>query len=117
MRNFWENIRKNGGEINFGVVGFSGGFTLGGKRISLVWMYNNRFAIISKKMKINMDIDDEDYNLYIEDLKKSTIIYDTTIVGNRVEVLFESIDLNDFKILCIATINLLKKLQSRKNEN
>jgi hypothetical protein len=112
IRDFWNTIRKNGGDIIYGVVGFSGGFTSGSARTSLTWMYNNRIAIISEKTKNNSGIDDINYDLYVEDLKKTSSLYDKTIGSNRVEISFDSLNIKDFDILCKATLDLMNRLKS-----
>lgn len=111
IRKCWNEIEKRGGTIEWGTVGFSGGFYLENKRISLIWVYDSWFNILTKKMKNNIGIiTEEQYNQYLDKLKESEYLYEKIVVPNKSEVHFDKIDHKDFKIALEAMIDLMEDL-------
>lgn len=107
MKYLWKEIAKRGGTIDWGTVGFSGGYRLNGKRISLIWAYDKWFNILTPKYKEQYDISDELYNTYLEELKKSEYIYQNIVVPNKSEVRYCKIGIEDFRIAINAILNLM----------
>ena len=109
----WNEIEKRNGSIDWGTVGFSGGYRMNNKRISLIWAYDKWINILTPKYKKSYNIPEKSYNLYLDDLKKSTYIYENIIVPNKSEVRFNSIEIEDCKIIIDAALNLMDRMISK----
>ena len=104
-----KEIRNMGGTIDWGTVGFSGGYRLNGRRISLIWVYDSFLNILSNRVFSTYDhISTEQYNEYLSELKRSDYVYENIIVANRSAVEFSRIDKNDLNIIIEATLQLMK---------
>jgi len=110
IEKLWDDWQEIGGDIRFGTVGLSLGLNLGDKRITPFFVYHNRLPILSEKWRNNLNIPDDLYQQYKEDLKKSQIIYDGYCVGNKVEVPFAEITVDDLEVIFNSAVNLGKKL-------
>jgi len=115
IRNLWHEIEKRNGTIEWGSVGFSAGYYIGKRRISLIWIYDSSFNILTKRMKTSYEIiSDENYNSYIETLKESPYIYTNIVVANKSEVSFKQIEHKDFDIAMRAALDLFDKLKKEE---
>ena len=47
----WKEIELMGGTIDWGTVGFSGGYRVNKKRISLIWVYDKWLNILTRKVR------------------------------------------------------------------
>lgn len=112
IEKLWDDWQEIGGDIRFGTAGLSLGLNMGDKRITPFFVYLNRLPILSEKWRNNLNIPDDLYQQYKEDLKRSQIIYDGYCVGNRVEVPFAEITVDDLEVIFDSAINLGKKLLS-----
>ena len=57
------------------------------------------------------NVPDALYNEYKEDIQKAPEIYDRYLIGNRVEVAFDTIDAAALKIILDAALNMARKLK------
>ena len=117
FRNIIEDFRKKwvseiDDSINMGQVGFSAGLNYGNKRIPIQIVYNNRVAIISEKMRESYNMPEKLYQEYREDLSKSPMVYDKYVSGNKVDVGFDAIDTETFKLILDASLNFARKIQN-----
>ena len=110
IKYLWKEIAKRKGSIDWGSLGFSGGYRINNKRISLIWAYNAWFNILTPIYKNRYDISDESYNLYLEDLKQSKYIYENIIVPNKSIVKYCAIEVEDFRIAIDAILNLMDRM-------
>ena len=111
IRTLWDEIKKMNGSIDWGGVGFSGGYRANNKRISLIWVYDNKFNILTRKMRNTYsNITDEQYNKYLNKLKESEYIYENIVVPNKSEVKYKNIEVEDFEIAIRAIVWLMKEL-------
>jgi len=114
IKYLWKEIEKRKGSIDWGTVGFSGGYRINNRRMSLIWAYDKWMNILSPKYKKSYDIPEDSYNLYLDDLKKSTYIYENIIVPNKSEVKFNSIEVEDCRVVIDAALNLMDRMISRE---
>jgi hypothetical protein len=112
IENFWEEWEKIGGDIRMGVAGFSAGFIIGGKRIAPFFTYYNRIPVLSERWRTSINIPDDLYLEYKENLKASQYVYDGYCIGNKVEVPFNEITVDDLNIMYNAALQLGKALLS-----
>jgi hypothetical protein len=110
IKELWREIENRGGTIDWGTVGFSGGFHQDNRRISLIWVYTAHFNILTDRMRRTYGISEEIYQEYLSALKESDSIYRQLIVPNKGQASFSSIDHEDFSVLVKATIHLMDKL-------
>jgi hypothetical protein len=111
IKKFWHNWSELGGDIRFGTVGFSAGIMQGDKRIPIFYVYPQKIATISETVKNFYDIPDDIYQKYKDELKASQTIYDGYVVGNKVEVPYDLISVDELELIFKATINLAKQLK------
>jgi hypothetical protein len=114
IETYWEDWRKLGGDIKFGVAGFSSGISVGDKRVAPFFTYVNRVATLSETWRNNLGIPDDVYEEYKEDLKKSEVVYDGYIVGNKVEVPYSAISTDDLQVIFNAAMNLARRLTAEE---
>lgn len=115
IRSLWNEIEKREGTIEWGSVGFSAGFYLDNRRISLIWVYDSWFNILTNRMRTSYGIvSDELYNSYIETLKESTYIYTNIVVANKSEIHFNQIEQKDFDTAVRAALELFDKLNNKE---
>jgi hypothetical protein len=107
---FWKDWKEIGGDIKFHSASFSAGINYGDKRIPLFYCYRHTSPIISETTKDYYDIPDEPYQIYKNDLKSSNLIYDGYVIGNKVDVPFDSMAKNDLKLIMNASIKLAKNI-------
>jgi hypothetical protein len=112
----WNEIKNMGGSINWGVVGFSGGYRLNNKRISLIWVYDKKFNLLSRKVRNTYNVTDQQYNTYLDKLKESEFIYENVVVPNKSEVNFKDIEKEDFKIAITAMLWLMKDMMTNEEK-
>lgn len=117
FRNIIEDFRKKwvseiDDSINMGQVGFSAGLNYGNKRIPIQIVYNNRVAIISEKMREAYNMPEKLYQEYREDLSKSPMVYDKYVSGNKVDVVFDAIDAETFKLILDASLKFARKIKN-----
>lgn len=110
IEKLWNDWQEIGGDIRFGVAGLSLGLNWGDKRIAPFFVYLNRVPILSEKWRSSLNIPDDLYQQYKEDLKRSQVVYDGYCVGNKVEVPFTEITIDDLEVIFNSAINLGKKL-------
>ena len=110
VRKLCSEIRKRNGTIEWGTVGFSGGFYKENRRVSLIWVYDSWLNILTEKVRRTYGILDEAYDRYLMTLKKSEYIYERVIVPNRSAVKFVEIDQSDFEFVMTATLALMDEL-------
>ena len=63
IEKFWKEWKEIGGDIRFGVAGFSAGLMIGDKRVAPFFTYYNRIPVLSEKWRSNYNISDD---LFIE---------------------------------------------------
>lgn len=114
IKYLWKEIEKRNGSIDWGTCGFSGGYRINNKRISLIWAYDKWINILTPKYKKSYDIPEDSYNLYLDDLKRSTYIYENIIVPNKSQVRFNSIEIEDCKVVIDAALNLMDRMTSKE---
>jgi hypothetical protein len=107
---FWRNWKELGGDIRFGTSGFSAGITQGDKRIPVFYVYPRYLTTISETTKSTYDIPDDIHQAYKNQLKASQTIYDGYVVGNKVEIPYNLIGVEELELIFNASINLAKKL-------
>lgn len=112
IQNFWKEWEQIGGDIRMGVAGFSAGFIINGKRIAPFFTYYNRIPVLSERWRTSINIPDDLYLEYKENLKASQYVYDGYCIGNKVEVPFNEITIDDLKIIYSAALKLGKALLS-----
>lgn len=110
VRKVCKEIRKRNGTIEWGTVGFSAGYYSEKRRISLIWVYDSWFNILTEKVRRSYGISDDIYHSYLNTLKESEYIYERIIVPNKAAVNFKDIDLSDFDIVISATLKLMDEL-------
>lgn len=110
IEKFWKDWKEIGGDIRFGVAGFSAGLMIGDKRVAPFFTYYNRIPVLSEKWRSNYNISDNLFIQYKEGLKSSQTVYDGYCVGNKVEVPFSEISIEDLEIMYKAALNLGRKL-------
>ena len=110
IEKFWQNWRGLGGDIRFGSVGFTAGIKQGNKRIPIFYVYPQKVSIASETTKNVYNIPDDIYQKYKDELKASQTIYDGYVVGNRVEVPYELISVDELELIFKASTNLAKQL-------
>jgi hypothetical protein len=111
IERFWQNWRKLGGDIRFGTLGFSAGIMQGDKRIPIFYLYPQKITTVSETTKSVYSIPDDIYQKYKDELKESNTIYDGYIVGNKVEVPYELISVDELELIFKASINLALNLK------
>ncbi len=110
FKNTW--ISEIDNSVNMGQVGFSAGLNHGNERIPIIYVYDNRISLISEKVKQSYNLPDNIYNDYKTELQKSPVIYDKYLIANKVQVPFDSIDVEVLKIIIDATINFAKRMKN-----
>ena len=109
IKRLWRETERLGGTIDWGTVGFSAGYRVNGKRISLIWVYDRLLNILTRKVRnAYTNISDKQYETYLNTLKKSEYIYEDIIVSNKSEVRYDKISLRDFELVIEATLDLMK---------
>jgi hypothetical protein len=111
IERFWQNWRKLDGDIRFGTLGFSAGIMQGDKRIPIFYLYPQKVTTVSETTKSFYSIPDDIYQKYKDELKASQTIYDGYVVGNRVEVPYELISVDELELIFKASINLAMQLR------
>jgi len=118
LKHLWKEMKRMGGTIDWGTLGFSGGYRINNKRISLIWGYGRWINILTRKVRNNYtNITDKQYNKYLEKLRESEYIYENIIVPNKSEVHFEYISVEDFEIVIDATLLLMKEMMDKENKS
>jgi len=112
IRHLCSEIRKRNGTIDWGTIGFSGGYYSENRRVSLIWVYDSWFNILSDKVRGSYGITDDVYNQYLATLKKSAYLYEQVIVPNKAAVSFSNIQHADFQVTVDATLDLMDKLRA-----
>lgn len=112
IEKFWKGWKGIGGDIRFGVAGFSAGLTFSGKRMAPFFTFYNRIPILSEKWRSSINISDDLYMRYTDELKASQTVYDGYCVGNKVEVPFDKISVADLEIVYKAAVSFGKLLLS-----
>jgi hypothetical protein len=110
IKNFWRSWEELGGDIRFGTSGFTAGITQGDKRIPIFYIYPQKVSTISESAKSTYDIPDEIHQAYKNELKASQKIYDAYVVGNKVEIPYSLISVEELELIFNASISLAKKL-------
>jgi hypothetical protein len=110
IERFWQEWRELGGDIRFGTVGFSAGIMQGDKRIPIFYVYPQKVSTVSETTKNLYNIPDDIYQKYKDELKASQTIYDGYVVGNKVEVPYELISVDELELIFKASINIAKQL-------
>lgn len=110
IEKLWDDWGKMGGDIRFGTAGLSLGLIWGDRRVAPFFIYLNRVPILSEKYRSSLNVPDDLYQQYKEDLKRSQVVYDGYCVGNKVEVPFDEITVDDLEVIFNSAINLGKKL-------
>ena len=110
IEKFWKDWEGIGGHIRFGVAGFSAGLMIGDKRVAPFFTYYNRIPVLSERWRNNYNISDDLFIQYKESLKSSQTVYDGYCIGNKVEVPFSEISIDDLEIIYQAALNLGRKL-------
>ena len=99
-------LQEIGDTINMGQVGFSAGVFNGNKRLPIQFVYNNRLALLSQHYSDNLDIPPDLYEAYKNDIKQTKDIFDEYLMGNKVEVPFDRLDVESLGIVLKAAFNL-----------
>lgn len=112
IKHLWKEIEKRGGTIDWGTAGFSAGYHEGKRRVSLIWVYDYYFNILSERVRQSYGLSDELYNEYLKRLKESELIYEKIVVPNKASAHFDQIDVKGFIIVVDATLDLMDKLMA-----
>jgi hypothetical protein len=113
IKQFWKNWQEIGGDIRMGTVGFSAYAKFGDKRIPLFYVLDKIIGKISENTKNSYGIPDEIYQKYKNDLKNYQDVYDRYVIGNKVDIPFDDIDLNTLNGLFQAAINLVNNMRPK----
>lgn len=109
FQDFWKKWKNIGGDLRFGVVGFSAGITVDGKRKPLQYAYQNKVILLSEKYRKSLDISDKTYDLYIKYFEdKLPKIYDKYIIGNLATVHFDNITPEELTIILNGAFVVVK---------
>lgn len=95
----------------FKTVGFSSGLKVGNKRIPLQFVYINRLALISDNYTISLGIDDDIYKHYKEKIKREVPKAFDHLMGNRVEIHYESISKVELESILAAAVEIAKQMK------
>jgi len=105
-------INEIGSSISMGQVGFSAGVSYGNKRVPIQFVYNNRIALLSQLYSEKLNIPPHFYKEYKEELKASKGIFDEYLIGNRVEIPFDKLDVESLNTILDASFNLAKAIKN-----
>jgi hypothetical protein len=115
IKEFWQNWSKLGGDIRFGSLGFSAGIKQGIRRIPIFYVYPQRVGTISEACINTYDIPDDIYQKYKDQLKASNVIYDGYVIGNKVEVPYELISVDELELIFNASIDFARNLKASQD--
>lgn len=111
IKEFWEKWKDVGGDIRFGVKGFSCGIGYKNKRIPIQFIYDNHIALIFERPKSNYNIPEKAFNSYLELLKTDLpLAYDYYVSGKQI-LKFEILSDSDIKVLLKAALQFGRDLQ------
>jgi len=117
FREFWQKWKTIGGDIRFGVLGFSAGIRVSGTRIPLQSViYNEYLYLITPKVIENHDIDETIYESYKNELKESFPRGYDLLIGNKAMVVYKEITKEELERIFNATIHMAKLLL-KENED
>ena len=105
-------INEIGASISMGQVGFSAGVSYGSKRIPIQYIYNNRIALLSQLYSERLNIPPQFYKEYKDALKASKGIFDEYLVGNKVEIPFDRMDVDSLNTILGASFNLAMSIKN-----
>jgi len=105
-------LQEIGNTINMGQVGFSAGVYNGSKRIPIQFVYNNRLALLSQHYADKLDIPPDLYEVYKNDIKQSKDIFDEYLMGNKVEIPFDRLDVESLDVVLGAAFNLAQAIKN-----
>ena len=105
-------INEIGASISMGQVGFSAGVSYGSKRIPIQFIYNNRIALLSQLYSERLNMPPNLYKEYKDALKASKGIFDEYLIGNKVEIPFDKLDVESLNTILAASIKLAMAIKN-----
>lgn len=97
FRKFWKRWKDLGGDVRFGVTGFSLGITIDGTRMAVQFFYDTNFYLVRTSTITKYGIDDKIYSKYIEYLKISFPKAYDYIVSNKVMLLYSDMSKDELE--------------------
>jgi hypothetical protein len=117
IREFWKDWKELGGDIRFGVVGFSAGLSIGGKRIPLQpGIFNDGLHLITYQVVEKYNVNEKIFDRYKNELKENFPIGYDLLIGNKSKVKYEDISQEELESIFNATLNMGKSLL-KENKN
>lgn len=115
IKSFWNNWKSIGGDIRFGVVGFSAGLKIGKTRIPMQFVMNDRIYLISDNYRKSYDIGDKAYLVYKEKLKSEVPRAYDHVIANHVSLAFELLTTDELEYLLNASIRLAMEMKGEQD--
>jgi hypothetical protein len=106
-----EWVNNFGESISMGTVGFTAGFLVGNKRFAPLWVYDNKIGLITDNSRKAMGASDSVYLTYINELKKSSEVFDKYFSSGKQRVNFSDISINSLEIIFNASIRYAIELR------
>ena len=111
IKSFWTNWKSIGGDIKFGLVGFSAGIKIGNKRIPLQFIMNDKVDLISDNYRESYNISPTVYKVYTDKLKAEVPRAYDLVIANHVALSFELITESDLKSILDAAVLLAVEMK------
>ncbi|HPR74333.1 MAG TPA: hypothetical protein PLX41_11810 [Bacteroidales bacterium] len=111
IKSFWTNWKSIGGDIKFGLVGFSAGMKIGDKRIPLQFIMNDKVDLISDNYRESYNISPTVYKVYTDKLKAEVPRAYDLVIANHVALSFELITESDLKSILDAAVLLALEMK------
>ena len=110
IRNFWKEWKGLGGDIRFGVTGFSAGIKISGSRIPIQMLYNEQLYLVMPRTVEKYNINDKIYDEYKNELSHTVPKAYDLLIGNKSMIYYKNISEQDLINILSATIHMVKKL-------
>jgi len=104
IKSFWVSWKSIGGDIRFGLVGFSAGIMIGNKRIPLQFVMNDKVDLISDRYRESYNISPTTYKVYTDKLKAEVPKAYDHVIANHVALSFNTITVNELKSILDAAL-------------
>ncbi len=114
FRRFWKRWRDIGGDIRFGITGFSIGMNVGGIRKLIQVFYDTNFYLVRTSTVERYDISEKIYENYKDYLKINYPKAYDLLVSNKVMVLYSDMTSEDLESVFDAVFKMGEELL--KNE-
>jgi len=111
IREFWKDWKELGGDIRFGVVGFSAGLNIGGKRVPLQpGIFNDGLHLITYQVVGKYNVDEKIYDRYKNELKENFPVGYDLLIGNKSKLKYMDISQEELESIFKATLNMGRSL-------